>query len=904
MADAKRTVDIVFGAVNNASPEIDKIAGSLDKFDAAVQGAAAPLADLGNKILLVETAVLALAAAFVGSAIDAAGRFGAQVTEIGTLFGGTGEQVGQFEADILKYAQSSTQSIESINGAIYEAISSGVDYSKSLEFLTSAEQLSVAGRADLKEVTDVLTGTLNAYGAATSEASDYTDDLLTAVNLGKTTVPELAQSLSQVTSIAAAAGVPFSDLSAAVAAVTSAGVPTAEAMTKIRAVLETFVSPSQAASKAAEALGLSLDTTTLKSDGLEGALTKIFEATGGTAEGLSKIFTSTEALQGALILGADKSGIFSKALDEMATNTGVTAKAFETMSQNYDVAMQRIVNAADVARIKAGKPLLDEFSDVGNGIADVFKALGTSVDAGAFDPIIQALETFGAEAAETLASIAVNLPDALAGLDFSGLLRALDNLGEEVRGAFEAIFGDIDLETPEGLQIALQKVVDGIAALTNITAGIVDGLTPIFDAFGGLAGAGDDAGEKAQYALGQWLGTAQILVELGAKLGAAVVAISEFGASFQGIFDVIIGGIRLAFNAFEIAIEGIAAFVLTTLQGIFGYLAKLPDSLGGGMWQDAVDSIGSILDGFARSQQNNFGELSDSFDQTAKGLGLIGGAATKTADDAQALAPPLDAAAESGKKFIGIDWSQSATGLDYVGIAAENLGISVNNASAGFDEFGRYIRTAGDESDTARAKTNGYRLEIDELGNRTFIPLIENTKKTTDETEKARKEMEAAAKTAVNYDLELQKIASAERIAYIEAKLKLDEAQLKADTDRLVAAFESVNAAITSTGETLSSLIGSWAQLAGTFEGQKLWDLIMREEARRQQAFEQQKMLLDEQIKYLRARSALLARGDFMLKIDGTGLAPHLDRIFQEILRVCQIRANEQGLELLLGALA
>ena len=90
--------------------------------------------------------------------------------------------------------------------------------------------------------------------------------------------------------------------------------------------------------------------------------------------------------------------------------------------------------------------------------------------------------------------------------------------------------------------------------------------------------------------------------------------------------------------------------------------------------------------------------------------------------------------------------------------------------------------------------------------------------------------------------------------------------------------------------------------MAGTFEGQKLWDLIQNEEKRRQETFEQQKLLVDQQITYLKARTTAMTKGDALIKISADGLTPHLEKIFHEILRACQIKANEQGLELLLSA--
>ena len=902
MADISKTVEIIFGMDDRASGPMKGLANDFRDFDATVQSVAAPMADVANKILAVEAAVLGLSAAFVGKAIEAAGQFGDSVREIGTLFGGTTEQVNKFGTDIQNYAAGSTQSIESINGAIYEAISSGVKYEDSIKFINDAEKLAVAGRADLTQVTDVLTGTLNAYGASTSEAANYTDDLLTAVNLGKTTVPELAQSLSQVTSIAAASGVPFSDLSASIAAVTAAGVPTSEAMTKIRGVLETFVSPSNAAVKAASELGISLDTTTLKSKGLDGALQEIYKATGGTTEGLSKIFTTTESLQGALILGADKSGIFSEALKQMDTNAGLTGKAYETMSQNFEVATQRMVNAADVAMIKAGQPLLDEFGGVANGIASVFQSLGKGIDSGAFDPIINALEAFGVSASETLGNIAQNLPEALAALDFGPLLASLGNLGDSVGGAFEDIFGNIDLNTPEGLASALQSIVNGIAGLTNVTSGIIDSFSPIFTAFGDLAREAGSAGEESQTAAGQFLGVAQQIMAFGTGLTAALTLFAETGTSIVSVIDIFAGGVKIAFNGVQLAIDGVGAIILATLKTIAdGFALVLPGDIGE-RWAEKSAQFGGLLEDLRDRTATNTADMAEGWDRVQRGLDGVGQQATGTAETFEVVADSSVTAAEQGQKFTALDWSQSATGIDYVGEAAKRLGISLDESGPAADQFSKYVRSAADEADIARAKTNGYRLEIDELGNRTYIPVVEGAKKTAEEVNKAGKEMEEAAKRAVEYDLKLQEIASAERIAYIEAKFKLDEAQIQADTQKVVAAFESINTAISSTGETLSSLIGTWAGLDSAYEQTKLWNLIEAEEKRREEAFQQQKTLLDEQIKYMQARTTAMLKGDTLLRVEAAGLTPHLERIFHEILRACQVKANEQGLELLLGA--
>ena len=52
----------------------------------------------------------------------------------------------------------------------------------------------------------------------------------------------------------------------------------------------------------------------------------------------------------------------------------------------------------------------------------------------------------------------------------------------------------------------------------------------------------------------------------------------------------------------------------------------------------------------------------------------------------------------------------------------------------------------------------------------------------------------------------------------------------------------------------------------------------------------------------LKAQTRAIDKGDSIIKVDGAGLQPHLEAFMWEILRQIQIRVNQDGLKLLLGA--
>mgnify|MGYP001011989907 CR=1 FL=1 len=308
MADLEKTVAIIFNAVDNTGGAIVGMSRNIDTFANNLESVAKPLNALADGVKTIDVAIVGLGLALGGAALLKAGEFGDQINEIATLFNGTPEQIAAFSQEVQNYAATSSKSLADINGALYSAISAGVDYKASVQFVSEAERLSVAGKSDLNASTLVLVSTLNAYGASTSEAAHYSDILFNTVKLGQTTLPELAQSLAQVTGIASSAGIPFDDLSAAIAALTATGLPTSQAITELKSAISNIIKPSGEAEKAAADLGIQFDSSALKSKGLAGVLKDVWDKTRGNTGEMTKFFGSVEGLNAALVLGSDQSG--------------------------------------------------------------------------------------------------------------------------------------------------------------------------------------------------------------------------------------------------------------------------------------------------------------------------------------------------------------------------------------------------------------------------------------------------------------------------------------------------------------------------------------------------------------------------------------------------------------------
>ena len=174
------------------------------------------------------------------------------------------------------------------------------------------------------------------------------------------------------------------------------------------------------------------------------------------------------------------------------------------------------------------------------------------------------------------------------------------------------------------------------------------------------------------------------------------------------------------------------------------------------------------------------------------------------------------------------------------------------------------------------------------------------TKSITDQA----KEAEKAAEKANAWRLELEKLASNERIKTLEFKANLDIANVQEQTKRIQFAFESLDNTVNSTADVINKAFGLLAggdNFIDSSVRNKLFTQLDIENANRERALAKQAELTDAQIKVLRAQAEQLTRGDALIKIDGTGLAPHLEAFMWEVLKAVQVRGNRDGMKLLLG---
>ena len=330
---------------------------------------------VGGALLPVSVA----AQGVIKSTADAAMSFETSMAQVKTIAGNSAVSYKGNMTDMSKaIMQLSTDTgiaAEDIAGATYNAISAGVDVSKSVEFVATANALAVGGFTDMTTSVDVLTTTMNAYGEKAGTAESISDKLITTQNLGKTTVNELASSMGRVIPTASAYGVSVDNLCASYVALTKGGIATAEATTYMKSMFNELAdSGSTVGTILQEKTGMSFGQLMESGMSLADVIDILGQSVNGDAEAFAQLWGSSEAGTGALAILNGGTADFNNTLKEMGNSTGAASSAMDKMNDTSAHKMQVAMNNMKNAAIELG----GAFAPVMSGIAKVVGTVATA----------------------------------------------------------------------------------------------------------------------------------------------------------------------------------------------------------------------------------------------------------------------------------------------------------------------------------------------------------------------------------------------------------------------------------------------------------------------------------------------------------------------------------------------
>ena len=629
MANLDKTVNIIFAGKDELSVTTRKLYKELGDFGGGVTALSGSLSSLADKVLMTDAALLALVAGGLTYAVKKSSEFNQGFALISTSVDATGDKLAKYRQDVIDYGTTSVKSYQEVNAALYTAAQAGIKYTDSIDFMRKSEELAVANNANLNTTVDLLTGTMNAYGYKLKDVGHLNDVFFQSTLIGKQTIDDLGQSMGQVVGIAATSGVSFEELSAAIATLTAKGMNTAEAITAVRGVITTIISPSKEASNAATELGMTFSASSLKAKGFTQMLIDIMEKTGGSTDKLALLFNEMRAMNGIMQLTGDKMVFFNDAMKQIANSAGVSTDAYNKMVVTFKNQSQQVMNIVEAMLFSIGtkiEPMLAEFA---KGLGSVFAGIKIGIDKGYFDELFVYLETQGKSLVLMLQKIAKNIPAVMEQINWDGVLKSFDNLGSSIKQAFQAVFGNIDLSTLDGLRIFVQKLVDGFAALNNVTAGIIDGMKPLFM----MIGAGADQFSKMSEGTAELAGN---VLGMAKSFYITTTYLEPLKDVFQilasaGFLVVNIGNLTTAINTMTASVGFMNAAVAMSPLGLAAVVAS------------AGLATGAALNyaGFMEEEGKQLGEDIYDFFHGPSGAEQIGKQLTKMAEEATKTAGPI-----------------------------------------------------------------------------------------------------------------------------------------------------------------------------------------------------------------------------------------------------------------------
>jgi TP901 family phage tail tape measure protein len=650
--------------LRGVTTSLGNLSKSFDRIGASATRVAANFAKIGT------AAALAVAAASREFAL-----FEADFTNVVTLLdsasfetGGLQEGIEGLKDGVLELGRETGQSFEALNKGLFDTISAGVAASDSIETLSIASDLAIAGATDVATAVDGITTALGSYSLSASESDKVAQKFFTAQKFGKTTIEELAGSIGLVASTAAASGVSFEELLATVSAATTAGVQTNAAFTGLRGAITNIIKPTADAQLEAERLGVEFNATALRSRGLIGVLNQVTNSANFNENSFSRLFGSVQGLNFAQAVANNNFSTARSILGELNNET----KSAETFADALAVKQDTLGFAAGQLQRNFQALVIEIGQAVAPAIRRLIEIIDSLVDR--FGPrIVQFFERLGDRVAKFLQNLQ-NDPDFFVNLEIGiktalatakqffevtlipGLRVARDLTLQTVDAVFAlgAAFGKTEQETT-GFAIAfvaLEKLglVDlfkelglGAAAflfvlfqITNFLTGgaLIAGITKIRDGFLSLFSKSTAAGVTFRFFMGLLFSFLLRFVALPAIIAVAFLtafnkmtgSATPFRDAVRDVFNVLTNlptviGLTIAAigdffaNASTILqtfFDTLSTRIVQLAAGITNFLRELPEFIGrvvGDIFEKATRAVLEFVDSF-------FGDLINISEET------------------------------------------------------------------------------------------------------------------------------------------------------------------------------------------------------------------------------------------------------------------------------------------------
>jgi TP901 family phage tail tape measure protein len=682
-----RVLNVLFRGVDAGLSAASQGASSaIGGIQSAAQTGAGGMAALADRVLMAESAFLAIGATITGVAIKAAQDFNTEVGALNRVLPETVEFSGEVEASLRSMAAEYGVTAADAVGSLKEIVQAGWSLEDAMQLLDSTLKLSAGsdGLLDVAQSTDVVKRSLAGMRAEADAVTPILDKLNIASTVAGTDIKQAALAFSDFSPNIKQYGLSVDEAVAATTSIIEVFGSGSEAANALKSGLAQLVAPAGATEDALAELSDKFPILQLRD--MNGENLRAFDIYKQLLEIWPKLSDAEQSRYGRMLYGIEQMGRLSAATggyEKVLKNlTAETSKNFtlaaewEAKSQTLAIAMKRLTASVTDLGEAYGSGLLPNFSQVINASNEFVREFIASLGRGRLDPVLDALNSFQSEVAQWIRGITKNLDEALQGVDFSGLITSIENIFDALRSTMQAFTGTLDLSTVEGLQKAIQAVVDTFAGLGNTTAGIIEAYEPLARTFGQLASSAREGSQASQTFFGQLLGGAKIVQDFGVVLGGLAVSFGRTGLTWEEAWtrsqlavQRLILDFRMGYAEMVREVAGRSADLVQSLSGLpwgmgegLGQLAESMRALGNdsvaslrdadkalinqtNLWEDSVRSRREALDrldqglsGVAESSMRAGQTMAQSFSPVTSALSQTSQALDQLSDAQQDMA--------------------------------------------------------------------------------------------------------------------------------------------------------------------------------------------------------------------------------------------------------------------------
>jgi TP901 family phage tail tape measure protein len=341
-------------AVNNFNNSLGRITGQASEFDKSINAATARVFAFGAAVSIINGLSTAFKA-LVSSTIEVEKR----LTEIGSILGGTTEQLGQFKNAIFDVAKNTGQTFSTVADAASELARQGLSAEETVKRLNAALILTRVSGLDAEGSVNALTSAINGFTSAGLTAEQIVNKLIAVDTAFAVSAKDLAEAFSRAGSTAEDAGVSFDEL---LGLVTSVQQTTARGGAVIGNAFKSIFSRLSRGTviEDLKALGVQIDssqTGVQKLQALSQALSNISDPTQANA---------IKELAG----GVYQINVVSAALKDLSSETSIFARASQTAGQASNEAFEKNAQLNQTLAAQINK-LVQGLTELGSKIGEL-----------------------------------------------------------------------------------------------------------------------------------------------------------------------------------------------------------------------------------------------------------------------------------------------------------------------------------------------------------------------------------------------------------------------------------------------------------------------------------------------------------------------------------------------------